>query len=158
MSQHLPWLMMSWVWHHVGTKWPDKCQNGNKETQIMSGKMFQDKCLQSWKKLWASLISPWWSYENCVPSILPWCYYKWNGTIDETISQRCQNATGIIKKISSMLSSISLGSFHYDIALVLRDAKFTNSIPTNSEVWYNMQQKHTDSLEKSDLASELPYC
>ena len=57
-----------------------------------------------------------------------------------------------------MLSSISLGSFHYDIALVLRDAKFTNSIPTNSEVWYNMQQKHTDSLEKSDLASELPYC
>ena len=42
------------------------------------------------------------------------------GTIDETVAQRGQKATGIISQISSMLGSISLGSFHYDIALVLR--------------------------------------
>ena len=46
---------------------------------------------------------------------------------------------------------LSLGSFHFEIAMVLREAKFTNSILTNAEVWHNMQSKHTDSLEKYDL-------
>ena len=50
-----------------------------------------------------------------------------------------------------MLSSICLGSFHFEIALVLRDAKFTNYVLTNSEVWHNVQVKHTEILEKSDL-------
>ena len=59
---------------------------------------------------------------------------------------------GIISQISSILSSICLGSFHFEIAMVLREAKFTNSVLTNSEVWHNMQSKHTKSLEKSDLA------
>ena len=73
------------------------------------------------------------------------------GTIDETIEQRSQKAYGIISQISSMLSSISLGSFHFDIALVLREAKFVNSIMTNCEVWHNMFQYHVDALEKLDL-------
>ena len=74
-----------------------------------------------------------------------------NGTIDETIAQRGQKATGIISQIASILTSICLGSFHFDIALVMRDAKFVNSILTNSEVWHNVQLRHLESLEKSDL-------
>ena len=50
-----------------------------------------------------------------------------------------------------MLGSISLGNFHYDIALVFRDALFVNSVMTNSEVWHNVQLRHTQALEKSDL-------
>ena len=73
------------------------------------------------------------------------------GTIDETIEQRCQKAYGIISQITSMLSSISLGCFHFDIALVLREAKFVNSIMTNSEVWHNVFQYHIETLEKLDL-------
>ena len=57
-----------------------------------------------------------------------------NGTIDATVLQRTQKATGIINQISSMLSSICLGSFHFDIAIVLREAKFTNAIMVNSEI------------------------
>jgi hypothetical protein len=49
-----------------------------------------------------------------------------------------------------MLNSITLGSYHYDIALVLRDALFVNSIMSNSEVWHNVQLKHNQALEKSD--------
>ena len=74
-----------------------------------------------------------------------------NGTIDETISQRYNKAVGIITQISSILSSVSLGNFHFDIALVLRDALFINSILVNSEVWHNVKLKHIQSLEKSDL-------
>ena len=73
------------------------------------------------------------------------------GTIDETVKQRSQKAVGIISQISSILSSVCLGSFHFDIAMVLRDALFTNSILVNSEVWHNVQAKHVQSLEQSDL-------
>ena len=73
------------------------------------------------------------------------------GTIDETISQRSQKALGIITQISSILSSICLGNFHFEIALVLRDALFVNSIMVNSEVWHNVQVKHIHTLEKMDI-------
>ena len=73
------------------------------------------------------------------------------GTIDETVKQRSQKAVGIISQISSILASVCLGSFHFDIAMVLRDALFTNSILVNSEVWHNVQAKHVQSLEQSDL-------
>ena len=73
------------------------------------------------------------------------------GTIDETINVRSQKALGIITQISSILASVSLGSFHFDIALVLRDALFVNSIMTNSEIWHNVQIKHIENLEKMDL-------
>ena len=73
------------------------------------------------------------------------------GSIDETINQRGQKATGITTQIASILSSICLGSFNFDIAIVMREAKFVNAILTNSEVWHNVQMKHVESLEASDL-------
>ena len=73
------------------------------------------------------------------------------GTIDETINKRSQKALGIISQINSILSTVSLGSFHFDIAMVLRDALFVNSVMVNSEVWHNVQMKHVLSLEQSDL-------
>ena len=69
-----------------------------------------------------------------------------NGKNDETVLQRTHKATGIINQISSILSSICLGSFNYDIALVLSEAKFINSIMVNFESWYNVQLKHIQSL------------
>ena len=74
-----------------------------------------------------------------------------NGMIDETISQRCQKSFGIITQISSLLSSISLGNFHFDIAMVLRESQFINSVMVNSEIWHNVMIKHTLSLEQMDL-------
>ena len=53
------------------------------------------------------------------------------GRINATIAQREQKAEGIITQISSILSSISLGSFHFDIAIVPREAFFINSIMSN---------------------------
>ena len=75
-----------------------------------------------------------------------------NGTLDATIEQRGQRAEGIITQISSILSSIHLGSFHFDIAMVLRDSQFVNSVMTNSEIWHNVKLHHIQSLEKYDLS------
>ena len=73
------------------------------------------------------------------------------GTLDGTIKERCQRAVGIITQISSILSSVHLGNFHFDIAMVLREAQFINSIMTNSDVWHNVQLHHKQSLEQKDL-------
>ena len=75
-----------------------------------------------------------------------------NGTIDETIIQRGQKSEGIITQISSILSSIHLGSFHFDIAMVLRNAQFVNSVMTNSEIWHNVKTRNIEALEKYDLS------
>ena len=72
------------------------------------------------------------------------------GKVDATVLRRTQKATGITNQITSMLSSICLHSLHFDIALVLREAKLINSIMVNSKVWHNVQLKHIQSLEKSD--------
>ena len=74
-----------------------------------------------------------------------------SGTIDATIEQRGQKAEGITTQIVSILSSISLGNFHFDIALVMRDALFANSIMTNAEVWHNVKLYHVQSLESYDV-------
>ena len=49
-----------------------------------------------------------------------------------------------------MIFCVYLGSFHFDIGLVLREAKLINSIVVNYEVWHNVQLRHVQSLEKSD--------
>ena len=74
-----------------------------------------------------------------------------SGTIDATIAQRGQKAEGITTQIVSMLSSISLGNFHFDIAMVMRDALFANAIMTNAEVWHNVKLHHVQSLESYDV-------
>ena len=58
------------------------------------------------------------------------------GTIDDTINDRKCRATGIITQISSLLSSISLGWYYFEIALVLRESMLINSILISCESWY----------------------
>ena len=53
-----------------------------------------------------------------------------------TIESRVSKAIGIKAQISSLLKSISLGFYHFDIALVLREALLLNSILLNSETFY----------------------
>ena len=47
------------------------------------------------------------------------------GTLDETINQRYQKALGISTQISTMLSSVYLGNFHFDTSMLMRDANFS---------------------------------
>ena len=72
------------------------------------------------------------------------------GSIEDTIASRSDKSIGRISQITSILSSISLGMFYMDIALVIRDSMFLNGILTNSEVWYNMKDEHFKVLEAAD--------
>ena len=73
-----------------------------------------------------------------------------SGDINDTITAREMKAKGINSQIFSMLNSLSLGMFYFDIALVMRDAMLINAILTNSESWPFISKKNMNTLESAD--------
>ena len=74
-----------------------------------------------------------------------------NGTIDDTVNQRRNKSIGIINQVRSILTSVSLGFYYFDIALILRESMLVNGILTNAEVWYNTKEEHLTILESADI-------
>ena len=61
-----------------------------------------------------------------------------------------------------MLRSICLGEFYTEIALLLREALYLNSVLTNAELWYSVTKneiKELDDLDKTLLRKilKLPF-
>ena len=69
-------------------------------------------------------------------------YINSSGNINDTVAARGTKAVGIISQVSSILSSVSLGMFYFDIAMVLRDSLFLNAILINRESWYFISKKN----------------
>ena len=57
---------------------------------------------------------------------------------------------GIVSKIIDVLKSISFGVKYFQIATSLREAYLVNGMLTSSEIWYGMQSKEEEELEKID--------
>ena len=73
------------------------------------------------------------------------------GNLKSTIEERSMRGIGIVNQINSMLSSLSLGFYYFEIAFILREARLINGTLTNSEVWPSLSQQNFDSLEAADL-------
>ena len=73
-----------------------------------------------------------------------------SGNIDDTIEDRKCRAAGIITQTSSLLSSISLGWYYFQIALLLHESMFINSILISSETWYFISKKNMEIIESCD--------
>ena len=71
--------------------------------------------------------------------------------INKTVSDRHSRGIGIITQLSSLLKSISLGPFYFNVALILRDAMLVNSILVNCESWNFMTKKQIESFESTDV-------
>ena len=72
------------------------------------------------------------------------------GSIDDTIKCRGDKSIGKTSQVMSILNSVSLGMFYFDIALTLRESVFLNGILTNRETWYNIKEEHFKVLEDAD--------
>ena len=59
-----------------------------------------------------------------------------NANVDKTIVDRSTRAIGLRSQLKSLLSSISLGSFYFEISLIYRESMYLNSILVNCEAWY----------------------
>ena len=52
--------------------------------------------------------------------------------------------------IISILEEVNFGKYYFQIAKILRESLFINSILLNSEVWYNITKSNIGELEKLD--------
>ena len=66
------------------------------------------------------------------------------------VKSRVQKGIGIAAEITSLLKSISFGKIHFEIAVILREARLINCILTNAEVWYSLGNTEIANLEKVD--------
>ena len=71
-----------------------------------------------------------------------------DGNIKNTIEDRRQKGIGIVSQISSILSSISLGFYHFEISFILRESLLVNGTLTNCEVWPNLTLQNIE-IEKN---------
>ena len=73
-----------------------------------------------------------------------------DGSNMKNVVTRKGKSNGILKQIGSILEEVCYGQFHFEVAVILRDSLFLNSILTNSEAWYNVKPEEIEILEKCD--------
>ena len=66
-----------------------------------------------------------------------------DGKNTRNVRSRIAKGVGKITQILNILSSISLGEYHMEIAILLRESMFLNGILTNAEVWYGITKEET---------------
>ena len=76
--------------------------------------------------------------------------YGEEGSNNKNIKQRKSSGMGISSQIMSILQSVSLGYFYFEIAKLLRESMLVNGTLFNSEVWYGLTQYNIAELEDVD--------
>ena len=72
------------------------------------------------------------------------------GTNDKNIENRKNQGVSAVSQIQSMLNQISLGHYHFEISLILRDTILISKLVFNSEIWYNLTNPQMVKLEQID--------
>ena len=73
-----------------------------------------------------------------------------DGTNTKNIKYRVGKGIGMSNIICSILSYIPGGKFHFQNALIYRNAYFLSSMLSSCEAWYNLTKTEVNSLEKCD--------
>ena len=72
------------------------------------------------------------------------------GSNKKNIENRTNRGIGAVSEILSTLSQVSLGHFHFEIALVFRDSLLISKMVYSSEIWYNISNNEYKRLEEID--------
>ena len=81
-----------------------------------------------------------------------------SGTNEKNISNKANYGVGAISQIFSMLSQVSLGHFHFEIALIMRDTMLVSKLVSSSEVWYGITKTEYQKLESVNLVQKVVEC
>ena len=73
-----------------------------------------------------------------------------DGKNTKNIKARISKANGSINQVMSILEEICFGKYFFEVALVLRNSLFINSLIFNSEAWYNITKRDYEELEMAD--------
>ena len=66
------------------------------------------------------------------------------------IDHRRNQGLAAVSEVTSMLDRVSLGHFHFEISLILRDSILISKLVFNSEIWYNLTNQQLVKLEQID--------
>lgn len=72
------------------------------------------------------------------------------GKMTKTIAEREKRTMGITSQILMILKEVSLEKFYFQIAILLRNLLFINSVLVNSEVWFPLKERELKELESTD--------
>ena len=75
-----------------------------------------------------------------------------NGSNKETIANRVSRGNGIIADIRQILDNVSLGNNYFEIAFLLRESLFLNSILSSCESWYGLTKGEITILSRLDYS------
>ena len=73
-----------------------------------------------------------------------------SGNNDKNVEKRFNQGIGSVSQVIGMLNQVSLGHYHFEIGLVMRDTVLISKLVFNSEVWYNITDKQISKLEQID--------
>ena len=73
-----------------------------------------------------------------------------NGCNSKNVANRRSKGLGFVAQIMSILDTVSLGYFVFDIGTLLRESLLVNGILFNTEVWYGVSKSHIKELEDVD--------
>lgn len=76
--------------------------------------------------------------------------YEEEGSNNKNIKYRKSTGIGIASQIMTVLQSVSLGYFYFEMAKLLRESMMVNGTLFNSEVWYGLTQYNVADLEEAD--------
>ena len=73
-----------------------------------------------------------------------------SGANKKNIENRTNRGIGAVSEIISTLNQVSLGHYHFEIALVFRDSLLNSKLVYSAEVWYNITNSEYKKLEEID--------
>ena len=65
-----------------------------------------------------------------------------SGSNDRNIEKRRNSGISAVSQIISTLSRVSLGHYHFQIALIFRDSMLVSKLLSSSETRYNVKDDH----------------
>ena len=83
-----------------------------------------------------------------------------DGTNTKNIENRAQKGIGLVNKIGTTLTNTPGGKYHFELAVLMRNAILISSILSCSEIWYNISEWEYRKLEQTDemLMKEILKC
>ena len=73
-----------------------------------------------------------------------------NGSNTKNIAHKVGKGKGMTDKIENILKNNPGGSFHFEIAIMLRNAYLISSMLSCSEIWYDLKEEDLRKLEQCD--------
>ena len=73
-----------------------------------------------------------------------------DGTNTKNIENRVQKGIGLVNKIETTIKNTPGGKYHFELAVLMRNAILISSILSNSEIWYNITELEYRKLEQTD--------